>query len=292
MALPVLFGANVDPLWQQHDAPLRHTLQAESLGLDLVTVQDHPYQQAFFDTWTLVTYLVARTERITVVPTVSSLPLRPPAILAKSAASLDLLSGGRIQLGLGAGAFWDAIAAMGGPRRSRGEAVDALTEAVDVVRAMWSGERSVRTTGEHYSLAGVHPGPRPGPGLGLWLGAYGPRTLALTGARADGWLPSHAYLGLDRLHDAVARIDDAAADAGRDPASIRKVYNIAGRITERGSDGPFAGPVAQWRDDLLTTLLDKGMNAAVFWPAEDHDRQVAVFAEEVLPLVRAELPSY
>ena len=290
MTLPVLFGANVDPVWAPPDAPLRHALAVERLGLDLVTVQDHPYQPAFYDAWTLVTYLVARTERVTVVPTVATLPLRPPAMLAKSAASLDLLSGGRIQLGLGAGAFWDAIAAMGGPRRGPGEAVEALAEAVDVIRAMWSGERSVRTTGDHYAISGVHPGPQPGPGLGIWLGAYGPRMLALTGRRADGWLPSHAFLGLDRLGDAVRRLDDAAAQAGRDPAGLRKVYNIAGRIGS-GDRGAFDGPASRWRDDVLTTVSEHGMNGIVFWPAEDHERQLSVFAEEVVPLVRAELPA-
>ncbi|MCF6421346.1 MULTISPECIES: LLM class flavin-dependent oxidoreductase [Amycolatopsis] len=288
MALPVLFGANVDPVWRQPDAPLRQARAAERLGLDLVTVQDHPYQSAFYDTWTLVTYLVASTERVTLVPTVSSLPLRPPAVLAKSAASLDLLSGGRIQLGLGAGAFWEAIEAMGGPRRDRKEAVDALAEAVTVVRAMWSGERSVRTTGRYYALSGVHPGPRPGRGLGLWLGAYGPRTLALTGARADGWLPSHAYLGLDRLGDAVRRIDDAAAGAGRDPAGIRKVYNVSGVIG--GADrGAFHGPLSRWRDDVVTSITEHGMNGIVFWPGDDHERQLEIFAEELVPLVREDL---
>ncbi|MCZ0984819.1 LLM class flavin-dependent oxidoreductase [Streptomyces diastatochromogenes] len=125
MTLPVLFGANVDPVWGEGDQPLRYALQADRAGLDLVTVQDHPYQQAFHDTWTLMAFLAARTERVTFVPTVANLPLRPPAMLAKAAASFDLLSGGRLQLGLGAGAFWEPIAAMGGPRRGKKEAVDA-----------------------------------------------------------------------------------------------------------------------------------------------------------------------
>src|SRR5262245_4385238 len=129
MTLPVMFGANVDPVCQPAGAALDHALAAERLGLDLVTIQDHPYQAAFYDAWTLLTYLAGRTERITFVPTVANLPLRPPAILAKSAASLDILSGGRVQLGLGAGAFWGAISAMGGARRDAREAVEALREA-------------------------------------------------------------------------------------------------------------------------------------------------------------------
>ncbi len=287
MTLPVLFGANVDPLWQPADLPVRHAMEAERRGLDLVTIQDHPYQAAFYDTWTLLSYLAGRTERITFLPTVATLPLRPPAVLAKSAASLDLLTGGRVQLGLGAGAFWDAIVAMGGPRRSPGEAVAALEEAIAVIRAMWSDERSINVDGAHYRVAGVHPGPPPGPGLGIWLGAYGPRMLALTGAAADGWLPSHAFLGVDELPPALARIDDAAKAVGRDPARLRKVYNISGLIGPETSE-PFRGTVTQWTDQLLAVHA-LGMNGFVYWPADDHERQLVRFAEEVVPAVRAAL---
>jgi alkanesulfonate monooxygenase SsuD/methylene tetrahydromethanopterin reductase-like flavin-dependent oxidoreductase (luciferase family) len=287
MTLPVLFGANVDPLWQPADLPVRHAQQVERLGLDLVTIQDHPYQAAFYDAWTLLTYLAGRTERVTFVPTVATLPLRPPAVLAKSAASLDLLTGGRVQLGLGTGAFWDAIAAMGGPRRSPAEAVGALEEAIAVIRAMWSDERSVRVGGAHYRLAGVHPGPQPSQSLGIWLGAYGPRMLALTGATADGWLPSHAFLGMDKLPTALARIAEAAQAAGRDPARLRKVYNISGLIGPE-TNTPFRGTVAQWTDQLLAATA-LGMNGFVYWPADDHERQIVRFAEEVVPAVRAAL---
>ena len=288
MTLPILFGANVDPVWQPVDAPVRQARAAEQLGLDLVTIQDHPYQSRFYDAWTLLTYLAAQTERVTLVPTVATLPLRPPAVLAKSAASLDLLTGGRVQLGLGAGAFWDAIAAMGGPRRGPRDAVDALDEAIQVIRAMWSGDRSVKVAGRHYTLAGTHPGPRPSPGLGVWLGAYGPRMLALTGAEADGWMPSHAYLGLDRLAEAVDRINDAAAAAGRDPARLRKIYNISGLIG-RASDQPFQGSARQWTEQLTSIVTEHGMNGFVFWPADDHENQLARFAEEVVPAVRTAL---
>ena len=288
MTLPVLFGANVDPVWQPTDAPVRHARAAERLGLDLVTIQDHPYQAAFYDAWTLLTLLAGKTDRVTLVPTVATLPLRPPAVLAKSAASLDLLTGGRVQLGLGAGAFWDAIAAMGGPRRSPREAVEALDEAIQVIRAMWSGQRSVQVKGNHYGLAGTRPGPAPSPGLGIWLGAYGPRMLALTGAAADGWMPSHAFLGLDRLPDAVARVNAAAAAAGRDPAALRKIYNIAG-LVGRESDQPFQGSAPQWTDQLASLVTEHGMNGFVFWPADDRENQLARFAEEVVPAVRAAL---
>jgi alkanesulfonate monooxygenase SsuD/methylene tetrahydromethanopterin reductase-like flavin-dependent oxidoreductase (luciferase family) len=75
---------------------------------------------------------------------VANLPLRPPAMLARAVASLDILAGGRVELGIGTGAFWDAITAMGGPRRTAGESVDALREAVAVIRALWTPARGAR----------------------------------------------------------------------------------------------------------------------------------------------------
>ncbi|MEU0009521.1 LLM class flavin-dependent oxidoreductase [Streptomyces sp. NPDC006314] len=290
MALPVLFGANIDPVWRDVDGPLQLAVQAERDGLDLVTIQDHPYQAAFHDMWTLMSFLAAGTQRVVFVPAVANLPLRPPAMLAKAAASFDVLSAGRLRLGLGAGAFWEAIEAMGGPRRGRKEAVDALSEAIEVIRALWSGQRSARAGGAHYRVAGIHPGPAPSASLGIWLGAYGPRMLDLTGARADGWLPSLAYLGVDRLGEASARIDEAAHRAGRDPAVIRKVYNLNGLITPV-SEGPFYGPVRQWVDQITDLVGAYGMNGFVYWPDRDHRRQLSLFAQEVVPAVRRVLPA-
>src|SRR5436309_3035361 len=107
-------------------ATVEQIVAADETALDFVAVQDHPYQWRFFDTWTLLAYAAGRTERVRFVPDVLNLPLRPPALVAKAAASLDALTGGRVELGLGAGAFWDGVEAMGGPRRTPKESVDAL----------------------------------------------------------------------------------------------------------------------------------------------------------------------
>src|SRR5690606_35255583 len=133
---------------------------------------------------------------------------RQPVVLARAVATLDLLSGGRADLGLGTGAFWDAIAAAGGPRRTPGEAVDALVEAIDIVRQVWRGEGSVRAEGEHYQVKGLHAGPRPSGDPAIWVGAYGPRMQRVTGRLADGWLPSMGYLPPEKLPEANARIDE------------------------------------------------------------------------------------
>ena len=170
-------------------------------------------------------------------------PLRPPAVLAKTAASLDVLSGGRVEMGLGAGACWDAIAAMGGPRRSPGEAVRSVEEATQVMRLVWSEERTVRFDGEIYTLQGMKPGPHPAHEIGLWVGAGGPRMLDLLGWLADGWIPSMGWATPKRLPAMHERIDEAASKAGRDRQEKKRLYNVSSRIGQMG-DGLLEGSVS------------------------------------------------
>jgi alkanesulfonate monooxygenase SsuD/methylene tetrahydromethanopterin reductase-like flavin-dependent oxidoreductase (luciferase family) len=263
-------------------------IEAERLGLDLVAVQDHPYQRRFFDTFSLLAYLAARTERIGLVTDVANLPLRPPAVLAKAAASIDLLSGGRFELGLGAGGFTDAIAAMGGPRRSGKESVDALVEAIEIIRASWSGEPAVTFEGEHYRVKGLKPGPRPAHDVGIWLGAYGPRMVRLTGSLADGWLPSVPRMPLEDIPARQRAIDEAAKAAGRDPSAVRRVANVNGVITDGASDGFLRGPARQWIDDLRRLQDEFRFDDFLFWGDGDADEQLKRFAEDVVPTLRSE----
>ena len=281
----VEFGVSVAPLADPPDYVERVVTAADRVGLDLVGIQDHPYQRRFLDTWTLISTLVPVTERIRFFPDVASLPLRPPAMLAKAAASLDVLSGGRVEVGLGAGAFWDAIEAMGGPRRTPGEAVRSIEEAIRVMRLVWSEERSLRFEGEIYTLKGMKPGPGPAHEIGIWVGAYGPRMLGLIGRLADGWVPSMGYSPPERLPGLHRRIDEGAENAGREPRDIRRAYNISGMIGEE-ADAPLAGPPSKWVEQLSRFALELGMDTFVYWPAEDPVRQTELFASEVVPAVR------
>lgn len=220
-------GVFIVPRGEDPQGTVEQIVAADRAGLDLVGVQDHPYQRRFLDTWTLLSYAAARTERVTLLPDVINLPLRQPTVLAKSAASLDVLSGGRVELGLGAGAFWDGVAAMGGPRRTGKESVDALIEAVTLIRQFLDGE-TVRLDGEHYSAAGGQPGPAPAHPIGIWLGAYGPRMLRTTGRLADGWVPSLGgnYMSAEQALAGQELIDEAARKADRDPAEIVRAVNV------------------------------------------------------------------
>jgi len=257
--------------------------EVDRRGLDYVAVQDHPYQRRYVDTWVLMSMILATTTRVRVFPDVANLPLRPPAVMAKAAASLDVLSGGRFDLGLGAGGFWDAIEAYGGPRRTPAEALAALGEAIAVTRAIWSGERNLRLEGEHYTLAGAISGPVPVHPIGIWLGVFGPRALRLTARKADGWIPS--FRGdMGQIVDMTARLDDEAANAGRDPGEIRRILNIGGAITDGASDGSFRGPASQWVDEVTVLAVAHGFDTFILWA--DAPGQLARFAEEIVPAVR------
>ena len=281
---PIKFGYFLIP---NADAPLLSIArEVERLGLDYIAVQDHPYQRRFVDTWTLLSMIAAATSRVGLFPDVANLPLRPPAVLAKAAASLDLLSGGRFELGLGAGSFWEAVEAYGGPRRDPGAALAALAESIEVIRKIWSGERNLRFEGQYYQLRGAHSGPVPAHPIGIWLGVVGPRALQLAGQVADGWVPS--FRGdLTRLADMTRRLDDAANGAGRDPAAIRRILNVNGVITDGATNGMLQGPVNQWTEELTNLAIDYHFDTFVFWG--EGEGQLQRFAEEVVPAVRAQV---
>ena len=271
----LLFGSFITPWARAPERVVALAQLSEQAGLDLVTIQDHPYLPDFLDTWTLLSFLAAATSRIRLVPNVLNLPLRPPVVLARSAASLDLLSAGRVELGLGAGAFWDAIEAAGGRRLRPGEAVGALGEAITIIREVWAaGQRGgVRVHGEHDRVSGARRGPAPAHDVGIWVGAYKPRMLGLIGRAADGWLPSLSYLprGIAELPDMNARIDEAAAAAGREPAAIRRLLNVSGEFSA-ASSGCLHGPAAQWAEELAGLALDTGVSGFILGtddPADD-----------------------
>ncbi|MFC7550054.1 LLM class flavin-dependent oxidoreductase [Plantactinospora sp. GCM10030261] len=283
----LLFGTFQTPAAADPARVVATARRAERADLDLVTFQDHPYQPAFLDTWTLLSYVAAATHRIRLTGNVLNLPLRQPVVLARAAASLDRLSGGRVELGLGAGAFWDAIEASGGRRLSPGQAVEALDEAIRIIREVWAADRrgGVRVAGEHYRVAGAKRGPAPAHDIGVWIGAYKPRMLGLVGRVADGWLPSLSYLpgGPADLRDLNARIDDAASAAGRDPTAVRRLLNISGEFTTAGS-GPLTGPPAQWVEELAGLALEHGISGFIL--ATDDPDTIDRFGAEVAPAVR------
>lgn len=283
----LLFGTFVTPTNHPVHQAVEQAVVADRAGLDLVTFQDHPYLPSFHDTSTLLAWAAARTERIHLSANVTNLPLRPPATLARSIATLDLLSGGRAELGMGAGAFWDGVAGMGGPRRSPGESIEALEEAIAIIRGIWdTGDRSrLSVPGNHYDVQGAKRGPAPAHPVGIWVGAYKPRILRLVGRAADGWLPSIQYLenGLSDLTEMNRHIDDAATGAGREPRDVRRFLNIGGQFAAQGR-GFLQGPPSQWVEELTDVALTYGTSGFIL--ASDDTTTTQTYAAEVAPAVR------
>jgi alkanesulfonate monooxygenase SsuD/methylene tetrahydromethanopterin reductase-like flavin-dependent oxidoreductase (luciferase family) len=284
----LLFGTFVMPDAQRPQHPVDLAEVADRVGLDLVTFQDHPYQPGFLDTWTLLSYVAGRTSRIRLSHNVLNLPLRPPVMLARAAASVDLLSGGRFELGVGAGRVWDAIAAMGGPRRTPGQAVDALEDAITIVREVWATDKpgAVIVDGKQYRVGGAARGPAPAHDIGIWVGGGMPRMLRLIGRMADGWsVPIRLFLpgGPPALVEPNRIIDEAAGGAGRDPAAVRRIVTFPGRFAQsRG--GLLDGPPAQWAEELADMALQYGVGGFVL--GTDDPATIARFAAEVAPATR------
>lgn len=286
-AQDLVFGSFVTPSARPPLRPVELAVLSERVGLDLVTFQDHPYQPSLQDAWTLMSFAAARTERIRISGNVLNLPLRQPAVLARSAATLDRLSGGRIEMGIGAGGFWDAIAGMGARRLTPGQSVQALEEAITIMRGIWAADErgGLTVEGEFHRTSGAKRGPAPAHDIGVWVGAYKPRLLRMVGRVADGWIPSLPYLpdGPASLTEMSRHVDDAARAAGRDPAAVTRFLNIGGEFRRDGG-GLLVGPPDQWAEELTDIALVHGVSGFVMMG--DDPTALELFAREVAPRVR------
>jgi alkanesulfonate monooxygenase SsuD/methylene tetrahydromethanopterin reductase-like flavin-dependent oxidoreductase (luciferase family) len=291
---PIEFGIFLDPAAAQSATVLDTIELIDQLEFDWIGVQDHPYNRAQLDAMTLIGMGLARTERVRFFSDVATLSLRSPAMLAKQALTLDVLGNSRFELGLGSGAYWDAIVAMGGARRSPGEAYASLDEAIDILRAAFDGARSVDHAGEIYQLHGWRPGPAPAHRIGIWLGVFGPRALGLTGRKADGWVPSLAYVPPAAAREAMAKIDAAASSAGRDPADIRRAYNIWGGFTDTPptpideTSGEFSGSPAAWVTFLAHLATSVGFDTFCLGVPADPDL-LRMIATDAVPATREQV---
>lgn len=271
---PLRFGSFITPVASPAAQPVDRALLNEELGLDLVTFQDHPYQPVFQDTWTLLAWVAARTSRIHVSGNVLNLPLRQPAVLARAAASLDLLSGGRVELGIGTGGYFDAIATMGAPLLTPAEAVSGLDEALDIIRGIWdtTAQEPLHVDGTHHRVAGAARGPEPAHDIPIWVGAYKPRMQRLIGRKGDGWLPSLPWLKPGDIERGNRIIDESARKAGRDPRDITRLMNVTPQYDA---------------EDLAELAVEHGIS--VFIMGADDPRELRKFAQLTAPRVRDRL---
>ncbi len=295
--LPPLFGANVDPSARDSQDPFRRAQLADEHGLDLIGVQDHPYNSGFLETWTLLATLGATTQHVRLLTNVMNTPLRLPAMIAKQATTLDVLTDGRVDLGLGAGAFPQGITAYGGVAREPAEALAAFEDTLHIVRGMLdSAGRTFSYAGRIHQVRGARPGPAPAHRIPIWTGANRPRGLRLTGRLADGVLLSSTYVSPEQLLENSRLIDQGAAQAGRPPSAIRRGYNLMGLLDlgrpdtriEQQQPGHIVGPPQHWVEMIVRFYRDYRQDTFVFWPvAGDEPAQIEAFAREVAPAARA-----
>jgi alkanesulfonate monooxygenase SsuD/methylene tetrahydromethanopterin reductase-like flavin-dependent oxidoreductase (luciferase family) len=294
----VFFGASLGQ-WNGADVAnvagvLDLATTADAGGLDLFTIADHPYFGDKLDAYSVVGFALGRTTSISGLVTVTNLPARPAPLVARTITSLSALSGGRVVLGIGAGAIWDMITKLGVNRLTPGAAVRAMEEAITLIRALSGGGEPVTFDGAFYQVYGLEPAPTPVPPI--WTGSVGPKSLAVTGRAADGWVPAMGSDWLSTLfRQSRPQIDDAAADVGRDPSEIVNVFNFGGRITAeplaqtRGEDGRWIGGSAgQWIDEMTSAVIEHNASGFIFRSTDDTPGSVAVarYAEEIVPAVR------
>jgi alkanesulfonate monooxygenase SsuD/methylene tetrahydromethanopterin reductase-like flavin-dependent oxidoreductase (luciferase family) len=283
---PITFGLSLYPSVGLVGENRRLAQAADAAGLDYIAIQDHAYNPDFLDAWTLITALAAQTERISFVPDVLDLQLRPPTMIAKAAASLAALTGGRIVLGVGGGASADGIAAMGGSRRTGREMVAFTDEALQIMRTALRGG-GVEFRSDQHAVEGYDAGPIPVAPIPLWLGANGKRMLEVTGRSSDGWVsPLSVYVRPADVPSRQLVIDQAARAAGRNPADVRRTYNVVGAIGPRSGGSGLNGDVQSWVSTLADWAVDLGFDTFIFWPTTAPLAQLELFAREVVPAVR------
>jgi probable F420-dependent oxidoreductase len=261
--------------------------RVEELGYSHILVYDHvvgadtavhtgwngPYDvhTTFHEPFVMYGYLAAVTRSLELVTGVIILPQRQTTLVAKQAAEVDLLSGGRFRLGIGVG--WNAVEyeALGEDFGNRGK---RSAEQIELLRRLWT-EQSVTFDGEFHTVtgAGLAPLPVQRP-IPVWVGAASPLGYKRAGRLADGWFP---MMGPGpALDEALAVVEGAAVEAGRDPATI----GMEGRVDWRGDGAATAGGLAAWAKAGASHVSVNTMGAGLK-TVDDHLTALAQVAESL-----------
>ncbi len=238
----------------------------EELGFDSIWDCDHFNRPSnpsdpYFEGWTLLAALAARTVRIRVGVLVASNTFRHPALVAQQAITIDHISGGRLELGLGAGWFEAEHEQFGIPLEDPPIRVAKFKEAVEVIDSLVRGHTTTYD-GRHYRLrnAQLRPPPLQSPRPPLTLGAHRPRMLRICAEFADRW-NSHGTVG--EMAERNRLLDDACLAIGRDPSEItRSLYAWIPSLTAVGMPDPWTGPDAF--AEVVGSYAEVGVNEFIF----------------------------
>jgi alkanesulfonate monooxygenase SsuD/methylene tetrahydromethanopterin reductase-like flavin-dependent oxidoreductase (luciferase family) len=308
MGNPIEFGIYIPQVSFSFEQMLARARLCEALGITSFWLYDHLYTPGLpgFDAlegWTLATALLAQTSSIRVGHLVVNNNLRHPALLAKMATTLDVVSGGRLDLGIGSGSYEAEHLEGGFPWGSLRERSERLAEGLEIVTRMFAEEKTT-FEGQYFQVRDVPNLPRPvqKPRPPIHVGGIGPRyTLPLAARYADVWnVPTY---GLGGWESAGKALDAECEKVGRDPATLRRSLESvlvlaedeagvtsARRLAERRYAGPgwsveeggFIGTPAQVVD-RIGEQADKGMSLFVFFPYDrGEENTLRLLAEEVM----------
>ncbi len=253
---------------------------AEDAGFDHIVAYDHvlghrpddavawarlgPYTDAhpFHEIFVLFSHLAAITSRIEFATEVLVLPQRQTVLVAKQAAELDLLSGGRLRLGIGVGWNPEEFRALGMSFRDRGKRVE---EQVAIIRRLW-GDELTTVDGQFHTITAGAINPRPRRPIPIWIGGYAPVALKRAAAIGDGLMLEHS---LEEAPEVIASIRDQLVDNGRDP----KGFGFAARIDlPKGDVGAAIKEAAAWAAVGVTHLSVSTMDQGI----KDPDEHIAL----------------
>ncbi|HJZ46650.1 MAG TPA: LLM class flavin-dependent oxidoreductase [Roseiflexaceae bacterium] len=284
------FGINLHTRMRPDADVVAEALHAEQLGFDLITLHGDVLHTTApsYETWTLLSWVAARTARIRLAPIVLALPNRHPAVLAKMAETLDRLSAGRLVLTLGSGAAINepAFRAFGLAQRSPREKVAALEEAIDILHGLWSSS-GFSYAGQHFQTEGATLEPKPSHPIPIWLGVFGDRMIELVARKANGWIPTYQFLAPEQAYRKLERIRKVAEDAGRKADEITFAYNVPVLVDEgsSASRSQIAGS-AEALARQLADLVRHDFTVLNLWPGGVAEIQREMLAKKVLPAVR------
>jgi probable F420-dependent oxidoreductase len=269
--------------------------RADELGFDSVWVHDHVFNaghvldriggRPYYEPMTFLSFVAARTRRVRLGTSVLVLPYHNPVRLAKAAATLDVLCGGRLVMGVGVGLIEKEMQAMGTPFTERGAYTD---EAIAVMRALWSSDEP-RFAGKYYRFEGMKFSPRPlqTPSIPLLIGGVSRAAIRRAARLGDGWQP----LGLspEALAQGIATLRDEARACGRDAAKIPVSIAMTLAAARAGRHALGTGPseivknARAYADVGVETLI---ISAGTSDPGEAR-AALEMVAREVLPAFRS-----
>ncbi|MFF9327714.1 LLM class flavin-dependent oxidoreductase [Streptomyces sp. NPDC014776] len=293
---PVRFGLKTTPMHVSYEDIRRVWLEADAVPeIEDAWLWDHllpvagPADGQIHEGWTLLSALAAQTRRLRLGLLVTSNRIRPPALLGKMASTLDVISGGRLVLGIGVGGTHQPPGAGGiaGPNPALAEyaaygldlvppaeGIARLAETAEILKLMWT-EDVCDYEGRHYRLKGTRNEPKPvqRPGPPLLIGGWGTRLLRLVAEHADAWnIPGPPHNGVEFVAERSRVLDAHCADLGRDPREIERSVQVLVSY-----DDPAA------TRETVAALVAAGMNHIVLSLPRPYPQGVARWlADEII----------